>query len=91
MASIGEIGETYRDGVWEFIGRKRTTIAVVEYEEAELPGDVFRSDGTLDLYGDVQTRFEIAYRRRTGRLSIRSGGWVGSVPINDRYTLTAVP
>ena len=91
MGRFGAFGEAYRDRVREFIGSNRTVIAVVEYEEAELPADIVRSDGTLDLYDDVQARFEIAYRRRTRKLSIRAGGWVGYVPINDRYTLSVEP
>ena len=92
MARFGAFGEeVYRSGVRRFIGKERTTIVVSEHGEKELPGDIVRSDGTLDLYDDVQTRFEISYRRRTGRLSIRGGGWVGHVPVNDRYMLSIEP
>ena len=72
----------------------RQTIALVEHEETALPVDVVRPDGTFDLYRDVQLRFEIAYRRKKQSLVIRSGGWVGRIPINPRYTLeirTRVP
>lgn len=92
MARFGAFGEdAYWNGVRRLIGRDRTTILVAEHEDAELPADILRTDGTLDLYDDVQTRFEVAYRRRTGKLSIRGGGWVGHVPINDRYTLSIEP
>lgn len=92
MARFGALGaEAYWDGVRRVLGRRRTVIAVVEHKNAELPGDIVRSDGTLDLYDDVQTRFEITYRRRARRLGIRGGGWVGYLPINDRYTLSVAP
>lgn len=92
MARFSAFGEdAYWNGVRRLIEKDRTTILVAEHEDADLPADILQSDGTLDLYDDVQTRFEIAYRRRTGKLSIRGGGWVGYVPINDRYTLSIEP
>lgn len=89
FAVFGE--EAYRNRVRRFLGKKRTVLAVVEHEDVELPVDIVRSDGTLDLYDDVQKRFEITYRKGTGRLGIRGGRWVGYVPINDRYTLSIKP
>lgn len=92
MAKFGAFGEdVYWNSVRRLVERDRTVILVAEHEDAELPADILRSDGTLDLYDDVQTRFEIAYRRRAGKFTIRGGGWVGSVPINDRYTLSIEP
>ena len=72
----------------------RIVIPVLEYGEVDLPPDIMRSDGTFDLYDDVQTRFEIAYKRRSGKLVIRGGGWIGLVPLNEKYALqinTRVP
>lgn len=66
----------------------------MEHGEAILPSDIIRSDGSFDLYDDVQTKFEIEYKRKQKRLIIRGGGWVGYVPLNDRYALrigTRVP
>ena len=92
MARLGAFAEdVYWNSVRRLVERDRTVILVAEHEDAELPADILRSDGTLDLYDDVQTRFEIAYRRRAGKLTIRGGRWVGSVPINDRYTLSIEP
>ena len=67
--------------------RRRRTIRLIEHDYRTLPADVVRADGTLDLYGDVQRRFEITYRRPHRRLAIRSGGWIGHIPINDHYAL----
>ncbi len=72
----------------------REEISIVEHGEAILPSDVIRPDGTFDLYDDVQTKFEIEYKRKQKRLIIRAGGWIGYVPLNDRYALridTRVP
>ena len=72
----------------------RAEIRVAEHEEILLPADVLRPDGTFDLYEDVQTKFEIEYKRKVKRLVIRAGGWVGRVPINAKYALriaTRVP
>ena len=74
MARFGAFG---RSRGRQFSGSNRIAIDVVEYEDVELPTDIVRRDGTLDLYDDVQSRFEISYRRRTGKLSIRVRGWVG--------------
>ena len=65
----------------------RTEIAVVEHGEAELPSDVVRKDGALDIYSDVQTKFEIFHSRKRKRFMVRSGGWLGYVPLNDKYAL----
>ena len=72
----------------------RTEISIAEHGEAILPLEVIRADGTFDLYDDVQARFEIAYKRKTKRLVIRAGGWVGYLPLNEKYALqisTRVP
>ena len=74
--------------------REPTTISMNEHEEAVLPLDVLREDGALDLYVDVQARFEISYKRNRQRFVIRSGGWVGYIPISQSYALdvdTRVP
>ena len=53
-----------------------------------------RSDGTLDLYEDIQSKITIEYKRRRRRFVVRAGGWIGYLPLNDRYALrieTRVP
>lgn len=89
FVALGE--EARRFGLRNLGGDKRTIIALAEHDDVALPPDILRPDGTFDLYDDVQTRFEIAYRRREGRLTIRTGGWVGHIPINDRYALSVRP
>ena len=72
----------------------REEIATVEHSDVPLPDDIVRSDGSLDLYEDVRSRFTIDYRPGSGRLAIRGGGWVGRIPLNERYALrieTRVP
>ena len=53
-----------------------------------------RTDGTLDLYEDIQNKITIEYKRRRQRFVVRAGGWIGYLPLNDRYALridTRVP
>lgn len=73
---------------------ERNEITVLEHGEADLPRDIVRADGSFDLYDDVQPRFTIEYRRRRQGLIIRPGGWIGFIPLNQRYALrveTRVP
>ncbi|WP_076070430.1 5-methylcytosine restriction system specificity protein McrC [Sphingomonas montana] len=69
-------------------------IGTTEHTDVPLPAGVLRSDGSLDLYDDVKALVEIKYDRRRGGLTIRSNGWIGHIPLNDRVTLavsTKVP
>ena len=94
MATLAALAETLATQGYETTGTDRQEIPIVEHGEAVLPNDIIRSDGSFDLYDDVQTKFEIEYKRRQKRLIIRGGGWVGYVPLNDRYALridTRVP
>lgn len=73
---------------------EREVIRTIEHDEIDLPSDVIQADGTLDLYKDVQSYFEIQYKRKRQRFILRNNGWVGHIPLNDRYTLeieTRVP
>ena len=75
-------------------GRKQAELAILEYGETDLPIEIIRRDGTFELYGDVQTKFEISYKRKKNKLVIRGGGWIGYLPINGQYALrveTRVP
>lgn len=72
----------------------RERIPLREYEECELPADIIKSDGSFDLYEDVQNRFTIEYKAKKRRLYLRADRWVGHIPLNDRYVLdvdTRVP
>ncbi len=74
--------------------RERAVLKSSEYSEIELPSDIILSDGSLDLYDDVQSYIEVQFNRKRGRLVIRSNGWVGHIPLNDAYALevdTRVP
>lgn len=94
MATLAALAETLATQGYGTTGTDRQEIPIVEHGEAVLPNDIIRPDGSFDLYDDVQTKFEIEYKRRQKRLIIRGGGWVGYVPLNDRYALridTRVP
>lgn len=95
MATLAALAETLaKQGLTRSQSEERLEILMVEHGEAILPNDIIRPDGSFDLYDDVQTKFEIEYKRRQKRLIIRGGGWVGYVPLNDRYALrinTRVP
>lgn len=95
MATLTALSEALAaQGLARSAGEDREEISIVEHGEAILPSDIIRSDGSFDLYDDVQTKFEIEYKRKQKCLIIRGGGWVGYVPLNDRYALridTRVP
>ncbi|MBS1073174.1 hypothetical protein JK222_16010 [Gluconobacter cerinus] len=72
----------------------RNTIFAKEYDEINLPSDTIQPDGSLDLYDDVQIYLDIQYKRKRKSFVIRSNGWVGHIPLNDRHVLeveTRVP
>lgn len=62
-------------------------IGTTEHTDVPLPAGVLRSDGSLDLHDDVKALVEIKYNRKRGGLTIRSNGWIGHIPLNDRVTL----
>lgn len=70
----------------------RMVLNGVEHETLELPVDVLRDDGSLDIYDDVKKLFQPGFSK--GKLSIQCGGSLGYIPLNDRYALnidTRVP
>lgn len=67
----------------------RTSIYGAEHDTRPLPADMIRSDGTLDLYADVGKLFRLVFDN--GIPSIQCGGWVGYIPLNDRYALEVSP
>ena len=76
------------------LGDGREEMSTVEHADVPLPYGIIRSDGSLDLYEDVHSRFTIDYKQRSRRLVIRGGRWVGRIPLNGRYALrveTRVP
>ncbi len=71
---------------------ERTSLAGKEHEYVELPPELIRADGSLDVYPDVLKLFQPSYR--DNRPTIRCSGWVGYIPLNDRFALevaTRVP
>lgn len=67
----------------------RTPVYGKEHETVPLPVDIIRDDGTLDLYPDVTKLFRPVFDN--GVPSIQCGGWVGYIPLNDRYALEVSP
>jgi len=67
----------------------RDPIYGVEHQIKHLPADLIKSDGTLDLYLDVIKLFKPVFDG--GVPSIQCGGWVGYIPLNDRYALEVSP
>ena len=67
----------------------RTPIYGNEHEIKPLPADIIRHDGTLDLYADVGKLFRPIFEN--GVPSIQCGGWIGYIPLNDRYALEVSP
>jgi 5-methylcytosine-specific restriction enzyme subunit McrC len=63
----------------------RTVISAVEYETKLLPSDIIRPDGSLNLYDDVQKLFRPTFDK--GRPAVQCGGWIGYIPLNDKYAL----
>ena len=70
---------------------ERKVIPVREHEDVDLPTDMMGAGEGVELYEEVKKRVEVRYRRQTGRFAIRSGGWVGYMPLNDRYALNVEP
>ncbi|MBJ6986059.1 restriction endonuclease [Devosia sp. MC521] len=55
----------------------------------ELPSGFLRADGSLDLYDDVKKLFRPVFQN--GRPAIQCTGWVGYIPLNDRFALEVTP
>lgn len=80
-----------QNGLSKTVGGYRAELSVKEHSDTLLPLDIIKSDGSLDLYEDVQKKFQIEYKRKKKSFVIRAGGWLGYVPINDKYALRIVP
>lgn len=73
-------------------GIARKAIPAEEHQMVELPPQLVRDDGSLDVYEDVLNRFRPTYHKN--RPSIQCSGWVGYIPLNDAFALevsTRVP
>lgn len=71
-----------------------TILSAAEHEDLDLPADLIRPDGTLDLYREVERLLEVRYARRRQGFVIRSNGWIGHIPLNPSHVLrvtTRVP
>lgn len=67
----------------------RTVISAVEQEIITLPEGVVKPDGSLDVYDDVTNLFRPTYHKN--RPSIQCAGWIGFIPLNDRFALDVSP
>lgn len=67
----------------------RISIEGTEHEPEPLPADMILSNGTLDIYPDVGKLFRLIFK--DGIPSIQCGGWIGYIPLNDRYALEVSP
>src|SRR5262249_18343539 len=67
----------------------REGIQVQERGTVLLPAEIVRPDGSLDLYPDVLNRFQPVFSQ--GRPAIQCGGWMGYIPLNDRFALEVSP
>ncbi|MCC2980053.1 McrC family protein [Sphingomonas sp. IC4-52] len=93
MTGFGALSELFR-ATGRDANNAIKQIGTTEHTDVPLPAGVLRFDGSLDLYDDVKALVEIKYNRRQGGLTIRSNGWIGHIPLNDRVTLavrTKVP
>jgi 5-methylcytosine-specific restriction enzyme subunit McrC len=93
MVDAAALADAYRErGPLGFQHKHRLILKGREHEPVDLPNDLVRPDGTLDLYSDVQKLLSPVFIR--GRPAIRCQGWVGYIPLNDKYALeveTRVP
>jgi 5-methylcytosine-specific restriction enzyme subunit McrC len=70
----------------------RTPLLASEHDTVEIPVELIRPDGSLDVYPDVLRLFTPTYSKN--RPSIQCRGLVGHIPLNDAYALevaTRVP
>ncbi len=75
---------------WERVDRR--PLRGIEHTNVDLPPELIRADGSLDVYADVLKLFQPAYDNN--RPTIRCTGWVGYIPLNDAFALeveTRVP
>jgi 5-methylcytosine-specific restriction enzyme subunit McrC len=62
-----------------------------EHEVVELPAEKFFSNGSLQIFDDVQKRGFLQVRASGNKLVFQAGGFVGLIPVNDRITFEIVP
>lgn len=93
MAPIASLEHAFLGrGLAASVQLSRTSITAKEHDTVELPQDMVRPDGSLDVYDDVLKLFRLTFKKN--RPSIQCSGWVGHIPLNDAYALevtTRVP
>lgn len=86
MAALAHLASAFEErGYARTSNNSRTVISAVEHETKLLPNECVHADGSLDLYEDVQKLFNPVFLK--GKPALQCGGWVGYIPINDRYAL----
>lgn len=70
----------------------RQPLAAFEHDSVDIPADLIKADGSLDVYEEVLRHFRPTYVKN--KPSIQCSGLVGHIPLNDAYALevaTRVP
>ncbi|PSK86583.1 5-methylcytosine-specific restriction enzyme subunit McrC [Limimaricola soesokkakensis] len=70
----------------------RVILQAEEHETVDVPAELIKPDGSLDVYPDVLRHFRPTYQRN--RPAIQCSGLVGHIPLNDSFALevaTRVP
>lgn len=92
MADVGALEEIFGERALAAGAAPRTPIPAWEHGTVEIPVELIRADGSLDVYPDVLRLFSPTYSQN--RPSIQCRGLVGHIPLNDAYALevaTRVP
>lgn len=66
-------------------------IEVKEYDEVEIPQDIFSREGEITAYAAVLQRDYFSVRFRKGKAVFQAGGYVGTIPINSNLSLNISP
>jgi len=63
-----------------------------EYEPVEIPlEEVLTSSGRLDLNPEIQSRDYFSVSLKAGVLTLRAGGVIGYIPLNERVVVRVIP
>lgn len=71
--------------------RKREVIPAVEQKEISLPGEVFLSDGKLNLYPEILVKDIVRVYLKKKKLKLQAGNYIGVIPLNDDVAVKIQP